>query len=684
MKSSVLLGLFLCFCAPSWAQSNPVARIDQPLFPTSAVPGGPAFSLKLNGTGFVSSSIVNWNGQPRKTTFVSGTQLSASISASDITSPGSALVTVFNPAPGGGTSNLVTFEIGPSTITTGLFGRIDYSAKSLPVSTFVGDFNGDGILDMAMLSEIQGLRIMLGNGDGSFRSGQVYSTGIPATSVTGGDFNRDGKLDLAVTSTNCKFVPCPEGELQILLGNGNGTFQKPATYLTGQEPQLLAALDLNGDGKLDLITGNNCSSNCDGPVNALSVLLGNGNGTFQPHTDIQLADAFYVYAMAVGDINGDGKPDLLTANYCFFDCAMSVLLGNGDGTFRQGLDIATAGVADVTLADLNGDGRLDLAVTEGHTVGVFLGNGDSTFQSEVRIRVHDFPESITVGDFNNDGKLDLAITDSANLGNVSILMGNGDGTFLRPLEYPAGTVSTAHSLIVGDFNRDGRTDLVTTNINDATVSVLLQGSLRASKLTLPFAGPVLIGTRSAPEAVRLTNIGTQAVHITSVGITGTDSGDFAQSNDCGTVLAPGASCNAQVTFSPTAIRRRIADLTVTDASIVGQQSIPLRGEGTVVSLSPPSLNFGNQAVGTTSDPETVTMSNLGASKIKVYPMSLLGPNAADFAQTNTCGQSLAAGASCSISVTFTPSAKGTRMSSLSVSDTGGGSPQKVPLAGTGG
>lgn len=163
--------------------------------------------------------------------------------------------------------------------------------------------------------------------------------------------------------------------------------------------------------------------------------------------------------------------------------------------------------------------------------------------------------------------------------------------------------------------------------------------------------------------MRVTNIGTQALHITSAGITGTENVDFAESNGCGTDLAPGASCTAQVTFSPTAIRRRSANLTVADALIVGQQSIPLRGEGTVVSLSPASLNFGNQAVGTTSDPESVTMSKLG-SKIRVYPMSLVRPNASDFAQTNTCGQSLAAEACCSISVTFTPSAKGTRTSGL--------------------
>jgi hypothetical protein len=683
MKSVFVSCLLLCLVATVWAQSNPVPLIGQPLIPTSAAPGGAGFSLRVIGTGFVSTSTVNWNGRARTTTFVNGTELSAAISSTDIAAAGSATVTVVNPAPGGGTSRPAVFEIGLPTASTGLFSRTDFSSKNLTAAAFSEDFNGDGVMDLAILGQIHGLRILLGNGDGSFRSGPVYATGVPATAITGGDFNRDGNLDLAVSSTHCKFVPCPEGQIDIRLGNGDGTFRDPVKYLTGQQPQQIAAVDLNGDGALDLVTGNNCSSNCDGPVNALSVLLGVGDGTFLTHTDMQLADSFYVYAMAVGDVNGDGKADLVTANYCFFECAMSVLLGNGDGTFHQGMDVPTAGVADLTLTDVNGDGLLDLAATEGRNLDIFLGNGDGTFQDEVKVSAPSFAEAISAGDFNDDGKVDLVVTSSENSGMVSIFRGNGDGTFQPHLDYPTGAITTAHSLIVGDLNRDGRADLVTANFNDGTASVLLQSTLSASRLALEFSGPVLVGSTTAPQPVSITNIGVQTLHFSSIGVTGTNSADFAQQNNCGSSLAPGASCSIKVTFSPTDIRRRSAGLTFTDDSAVGQQTIPLRGIATVVSLSASSLEFGDQAVGTTSNGKTVTVVNHGARKIRMYVPSILGTNARDFAQSNTCGETLAAGASCAITVRFKPHAKGTRVASLSVSDTGGDSPQTVTLTGTG-
>jgi VCBS repeat protein len=258
---SVLLSANLLAQSP-----NPVPFVNQPLLPTSVPPGGPGFALTVNGTGFVSGSVVNWNGQPRKTTFTSSSQLSAAISASDIATPGSAAITVKSPSPGGGRSNVVPFQITVPAATPGFFGISTHAAESGTAAVFAGDFNGDGIPDLAAIASSGSVSIFLGNGDGTFKNGPVYYTGVSQTTwVTGGDFNGDGKLDLAVTGTNCEFVPCPPGVVSILLGKGDGAFQPAVNYRTAPEPFIVTVADMNGDGKLDLVTGNNCAYNCDGP-----------------------------------------------------------------------------------------------------------------------------------------------------------------------------------------------------------------------------------------------------------------------------------------------------------------------------------------------------------------------------------------------------------------------------------
>jgi len=289
----VLLLLFGSVCL-----GNPVPLINQPLVPDSAAPGGAGFTLTVNGTGFVSGAVVNWNGGARATTFMSGYQLTATILLSDIATPGTASVTVTSPAPGGGTSNVTYFEVTEPTplvsfVTTTL--PFDMSAE------VAADFNGDGIPDLAAVNVNAGdtVSIQLGNGDGTFQPPVSYPTGDRTypNFLAAGDFNGDGKLDLAVLLSNTDSV-------LILLGNGDGTFQTGVTVPLPGGPISATVGDFNGDGNLDLAVG---------AFYGISILLGNGDGTFQPPVNSVSEGAF---SIAVGDFNVDGKLDLALASFC--------------------------------------------------------------------------------------------------------------------------------------------------------------------------------------------------------------------------------------------------------------------------------------------------------------------------------------------------------------------------------
>ena len=226
---------------------------------------------------------------------------------------------------------------------------------------------------------------------------------------------------------------------------------------------------------------------------------------------------------------------------------------------------------------------------------------------------------------------------------------------------------------------------VTDNAAGSPQKVTLSGIGTTAKLSptsLNF-GTVAIGTTSAAKTATLTNVGTTSLSINGVAITGTNAGDFAQTHTCGSSLAAGASCTISVTFKPTASGTRSAALSVTDNAAGSPQKVPVSGIGTTAKLSPTSLSFGTVAIGTTSPAKTVTLTNVGTTSLSITGIAITGTNTGDFAQTHTCGTSLAAGASCSINVTFKPTASGTRTATLSISDNGGGSPQSVPLSGTG-
>jgi Bacterial Ig-like domain (group 3)/FG-GAP-like repeat/FG-GAP repeat len=326
---------------------------------------------------------------------------------------------------------------------------VPYAVGQGPFSVAVGDFNGDGKPDMAVVNVFSNsVSVLLGNGDGTFHMAKNFAVGDQPSSLAVGDFNGDGKLDLVVANEHSNNV-------SVLLGNGDGTFQPAQNFFAGASSSVTVG-DFNGDGKLDLAVAIGSS---------VSVLLGSGDGTFQ--TARNFAAGIGPISVTVGDFNGDGKPDLAVAN--FNSNNVSVLLGNGDGTFQTARNFA-AGIdpISVTVGDFNGDSKPDLAVANFNNVSVLLGNGDGTFQAAKNFGAGADPRWVAVGDFNGDGKPDLAVA-NPNSGTFSVFLGNGDGTFQTAQNFGGHSSTVA----VGDFNGDGKPDLALANFTGNTVDVLL-------------------------------------------------------------------------------------------------------------------------------------------------------------------------------------------------------------------
>jgi FG-GAP-like repeat/Cep192 domain 4 len=539
-----------------------------------------------------------------------------------------------------------------------------------PVSVTVGDFNRDGNLDIAVVSYLPAgqVSIFLGNGDGTFRSGKAYAVAVQPFYAATASFRNNGILDLVVGDSL-------SDDVYVMIGNGDGTFQPPVAYPTSGEPDVIATGDFNGDGKVDIVAVAGYGCDC------LEVLPGNGDGTFgapvvAPFT---LSD----YAVAVGDFSGDGKLDVATIGDTEFEVA--ILLGNGDFTFRQGGDY-TVGSSPQSIATgfFNRDDKIDLAVAvfEGAGVGVLLGNGNGMFQQPVFYDTW-FPTSVAVADFNGDGKTDLVASNAGSAANafastVSVFLGNGDGTFEPGVMYSAG--ERADYVAVGDFNGDHQPDLVVVDGLRDTAMTLLNTGVASFSPTTPLLFPFqLVGTSSPVQTVTLTNTGAVPLKISSLKATG----DFHLTSTCGSNVPPGANCAINVTFVPTSTSTKSEAVIIEDSASTEPQAIELIGAGTVVQFKPASLIFASQKVGTTSAPQMVQLSNQGAAPLDVSSVLLHGFHYQDFSETNNCPASLPSKATCTISITFTPNKTGIRTALVYVYDNGGGSPQTIPLTGTG-
>jgi hypothetical protein len=371
-----------------------------------------------------------------------------------------------------------------------------YGAGSAPTDVALVDLDGDGNLDVAVTdygnpsaADDGGISILLGNGDGTFRVATSVPAGKNPIHIAAADFDNDGKQDLVISLLGDR-PQNGSGSVEILFGNGDGTFTRTASFSAGTAPFTVTVGDFNRDGKMDFaVTDVNTG---------VYVFLGNSDGSFQKSGPITAGKS--PDAVAMGDVNGDGIMDLAVAD--LHDPAsidyggISILLGKGDGTFENP-EYYRAALFPTSLAvgDVNGDGKPDIVASsfeaafglEGSVLDVFLGNGDGTFAADKSVRTGSgkyqsvFPLSVAIADFDSDGRPDVAEV----LGpGVAIMRGNGNGTFqVLSLSGPDQRQTllfqpdkAPYKLAVGDLNGDGKPDIVVANQGSNSISVMINAT----------------------------------------------------------------------------------------------------------------------------------------------------------------------------------------------------------------
>ena len=685
--------------------------------------GGVTYTAPLTGTGAplgATTTVITASGATGDYT------LAAAVTGSRGTHAPTGRVSFLNIS--NGNASLGTASLGASSVTLGLTNGPSVQSAGAS-NAFAADFNGDGKADLAIYDndgdgESSGLvSVALGKGDGTF-------TPPPRTFLGGdfvvGDFNGDGKPDIAVGGKG-------SDPYTVEYGNGDGTFSPQWTTLA-TPLTCYATADFNGDGVADLA--------CLDAVYTVTLLLGHSDNTLTPVTgDPSPIFTGYLNNIVVGDFNHDGKADLAVISEinvpspANFDYPVAVLLGNGDGTFQS--PVSTDGGSQVSpssvaAGDFNGDGKSDLVfqgrMTSSDGYLVLMGKGDGTFTVEPAVAITT-PNStgyasnwsaVAVADFDGDGKTDLAVTNNEA---VQVLTGKGDGTFTQAALTDSGAETDPDNvfLVAADFNGDGVPDLAAVNSDASTMNIDFVGRIETATATLPNVTIAGSGTNQAaatyagdgnfitstsspialtasPVATKLTLESSAATSVAGTQVlltatlnpyssgTLTTNGEKVNFSSNGTSLGTATLSSGVATLNSTSLPVGTDSITATyggdnSFSTATSNAVPVVVSGAVpvAAVSPGSITFTSQPVGSTSAPQSVTLSNGSTTALAVKTIATGG----DFAETNTCGTSVAGGSSCTIAITFTPTAAGTRTGSLTVTDNASTSTQTVSLTGGG-
>jgi hypothetical protein len=631
-----------------------------------------------------------------------------------------------------GNSVLDTATLGTGTPGPGWSNSQNIFTYYSPQTTVAADLNGDGILDLASPGDAS-VTILLGNGDGTFTAKSSVENCYFADAIAVADFNGDGIPDMAVT---CFAM---DNTVNIYLGNGDGTFTLKSRPGTGNAPNDVKVADFNGDGILDLAVANAPWGAWNALTPYLTILLGNGDGTFTAAPNVPAPGE--AWAVSVGDFNGDGIPDLAFSNNNIFNNSVSILLGNGDGTFAATASPATGnGDGGVLVGDFNGDGKLDLAssnkdnYTSLETLTLLLGNGDGTFTAapESPITIS-YPGGPCIGDFNGDGVLDLAVlNDSA--GTVRYLMGKGDGTFTTTVASPPLIGNLSGGCTAADLNGDGISDMLVHSypVNQYTVAVWLTqltqiatatasgisvvgGGIAKHQVEAVYSGdsnhqgstsgtvglnPVYFPSTTATHFLVSVpaNVGANAPFIITVTALGADGGvttvysgmvSFTSSDGSAVLPAPSKLAGGTGAFAVTLKTEGNQTITATDTanSLTGTSgAIDVGAVPPGVYFAQDSVNFGLQAVGSPSGMQTLSFSISAGTTVGSIAVVTQGAENLDFnsAAGGTCtAKTYSSDTDCTVNVIFTPKAVGSRYGAVVFSD-GSGNPLATGyLQGTG-
>ena len=488
-----------------------ITEVTPPSLPPGTNPSTPSnFTLTIIGANFTPNDTVNLASSPSyilhpsiTTVNTAGSQITAQFSNTVLGSPATFSVTVTNPSGNPpSTSNTYYLSYTPPQPGVVLNQNTTTYLSGTPTGIVVAKLRGNGLPDFAVVSQnTNTVAVEWSDYNGPFLAGGTYTTGNQPSGIVAGDFFGTGQLGLAVVNS-------ADNTVTILLPNGDGTFRPGNTIsLPGIYPTQLVAADFNGDGKIDLAVLNTCGS---GPAvlcfpapaqfpGSVTILLGNGDGTFSV-SPIQSTTGHNPDAIAAADLNGDGILDLVVVNTP--DFSLTLLMGNGDGTFTAAAVSPLTGNFPRALAigDFNGDGYPDIAVADStdSAVAILLNQKcplvplqQCTFAAPVSISTGAYPLAIATGDVNADGFLDLVVVNGDSY-SVSVLLGDGKGGFNAAVhqggpDFSTGALPTG--VVLGDFNQDGRLDIVTINTS-GSYSYLRQAAVAQVVLTTDLANPI--------------------------------------------------------------------------------------------------------------------------------------------------------------------------------------------------
>ena len=564
---------------------------------------------------------------------------------------------------GDGKNDLVVSSLSSSAVWTmlgngkgGFTTAGSFATDGYPNNVVVADFNGDKKLDFATSNNTgQWVTVGLGNGDGTFRSSQSYGytwSGL-VSGIATADMNNDGNLDIIEAGGGTGVG------ITVLLGSSHGVFGSPISTAVGCGQanrggvNAIALGDVTGDGKVDVVaTVANAGGGC--PNNEVAVLPGSGKGKFKKPVYYSTGTTQQSYVGGLADFTGDGKLDIVLSNG---DGSLSILLNKGKGVYGAANVIVGASGTEsgnVIIGDFNHDGKLDIAVTNysGTAINVLLGNGDGTFQAPIVTPSPINPVGLAAGDFNGDGKLDLALTSWDTGGAFTIFTGNGNGSFTVGNTYDFGSWEACYPsgganpywIGAADLNQDGKLDL-------------------AMAVQYNYCNTEYSGENTWGAAVVYTGNGDGTFNLDlgpwvgGVNNSGIALGDFNSDGMMDMAVAGNAGWTSQDWVT-----------------IMQNNTQP-------VSVSPLAMTFAAEALGGTSKAQTVLVTNDEKSTLAISKVALAGTDPGDFILKNGCGSSLLSGANCTLTVTFKPTASGTRTATVSITD--GAGTQTVSLTGTG-
>jgi len=714
----------------NFAVNNPVPTLTS-LSPASAAVGAASQTLTLTGTNFLASSTVTYNGVGHTATFVSPTQLTISLSATDQATTGSYAVVVTNAAPGGGASSPLSFAVNnpaptltslspasavvgaasqtltlngtnfvaSSTVTYNAVGHAAtyVSATQLTITLSAGDQGTVGAYAVVVTNPVPG---------GGASNALNFTVNNPVPSITSlsppSATAGAGAQTLTINGTN--FL-----STSTVAYNGVG---HTATFVSATQLTIsLSATDQATAGSYAVVVTNPAPGG--GASNALNFTV-TPSSSSQPITFVQststsqvggqTASAAFPGSVTSGDL-------IIVGVFADVGATVSVTDALGD-TFTQVVHqpVASDHDSDVFVGTAGTSGSDTITVNAGSSMNVYafsiheyIGvttavDAFSTAQGNSTAPASGSLTTVTSNDlifawFTNGNNFANENFSSLNAAYTKREL-SGSGT--TQCHGQANCVESGDLVALTTQTTNATATLNVSDIWSATV-IAFKGAASAgtgtgavaslSPTSLTFASQVVSAT-SAAQTITLNNTGNSALSISSIALTGTNASDFAQTNSCGASVAAGTNCTISVTFKPTAGGTRTAAVTLTDNATGSPQTVSLTGTGTsagpAASLSPTSLAFGNQQpIDVTSSAQTVTLSNTGNAALSITSLALTGTNASDFEQSNTCGSSVAAGANCTFVVFFTPSIAGTETASLSIADNASGSPQTVSLSGTG-